>query len=149
MKAERSWPSRTIGDDAGYDGIMDQIVWDGGRQRIGVDDFIRANPQLSEKEVDKLIAKMPDASSRSGKYASISRFGAAAASAGISAQEFGESLRRFTETSHQKPWTSEDALQLILREIEKSDDPLKAGGEWLTRFTNGVTDITRKVEQDE
>ena len=43
------------------------------------------------------------------------------------------------------PWTSDDALELILREIRR--DPASAG-EWLTKFTNGVIEITREVEDD-
>lgn len=47
------------------------------------------------------------------------------------------------------PWTSEDALTLILEEIKHDPDPFTAAGKWLTRFTNGVTDITRNLDDDE
>jgi hypothetical protein len=43
-------------------------------------------------------------------------------------------------------WNSDDALRLILEEIKHADDPLKSAGEWITKFTNGVTEITRKLE---
>lgn len=45
-------------------------------------------------------------------------------------------------------FTTDEALDLILREIEQSDDVRKVAGEWLTRFTNGVTAIIRKADED-
>ena len=46
-------------------------------------------------------------------------------------------------------WTSEDALTLILEEIKHDPDPFTAAGKWLTRFTNGVTAITRNLDEED
>lgn len=48
-----------------------------------------------------------------------------------------------------RQWTSEDALTLILEEIKHDPDPFTAAGKWLTRFTNGVTAITRNLDEED
>lgn len=46
-----------------------------------------------------------------------------------------------------KKWTSDDALELILEEIKHAPDVMKAAGEWITKVTNGITDITRNLDE--
>jgi len=54
-----------------------------------------------------------------------------------------------TTVSGNRLWTSEDALTLILEEIKHDPDPFAAAGKWLTRFTNGVTAITRNLDEED
>lgn len=46
-----------------------------------------------------------------------------------------------------KLWTTDDALTLILETIRHSDDPHAAAGEWLTKVTNGIIEITREFDE--
>ncbi len=45
--------------------------------------------------------------------------------------------------------TSDDALAIILAEIEASDDPFKASGDWIAKITNAANAVVKEVEGDE
>jgi len=43
--------------------------------------------------------------------------------------------------------TPDDALTLILEVIKHSDDVMGEASKWLTKITNGITDITRDLDE--
>ena len=72
----------------------------------------------------------------------------------INVDDLGGAIHDMTLTGPPRPReqttlrriTSMEAMQLILDEIRNSADPFAAAGVWLTRFTNGVAEITREEE---
>lgn len=53
----------------------------------------------------------------------------------------------FASVPKPKPLTSEDALTLIAREVERADDPFKASGEWLMKFTQRIAQINKQSDE--
>lgn len=42
----------------------------------------------------------------------------------------------------------DDALALIMVDIIGADDPFKAGGDWIAKFTNRVSETVREEEEE-
>lgn len=92
------------------------------------------NPILSKKEMTDFLAKMARVRTVAERTGSV----------------IGDlSKATYPSPVGPKPITSTEALKVILEEIKAANDPFKAAGKWLTKFTNGVTEITRGMELEE
>lgn len=56
-------------------------------------------------------------------------------------------LRWVIDGKPDRPATPEDVVQLVLTDIKIGPDVLGKAGQWLTAFTNAVTEITREENQ--
>lgn len=90
-----------------------------------------------------------DVVSLNGAYTSVKAYYKAVAASGIltpGAVPYSTPVPATVAT------TPEDALQIIIDTVKSISDPEEAfrvGGEWMTRVTNGITDVLKSREDDE
>lgn len=106
---------------------------------------LKANPGMTERELESLLRREASriAGAKTGYAAKLMEITKLMEDLGA-AFSFGA----VSGNPKVKILTPEDALQFIIETIRYSDDPFIAGGEWMTKFTNAVTEVIRESEAE-
>ena len=89
-----------------------------------------------------------DVKSLNGAYSAVKSAAAIAAGTAAAATASGGTFTGVAAVAT----TPDEALKIILHEITSQKDPDKAyeiGGEWITKITNAITDILKKLDDDD
>lgn len=116
-----------------------EIIITGDGTKFSLQQLMAANPGVPARMVEHTLETVAIAAARSVESFRSRTEGLTRSTASIQAvQQAAQPI---------KLWTADDALTLILETIRHSDDPNAAAGEWLTKVTNGIIEITREFDE--
>lgn len=116
-----------------------EIITTGDGTKFSLQQLMAANPGVPARMVENTLETIAISATKSAESFRSLTEGLTRSTASIQAVQ--------QAAQPTKLWTIDDALTLILETIRHSDDPHAAAGEWLTKVTNGIIEITREFDE--